>query len=195
MADLMNVPLERGGSPRIEAAASFRPNEGWFHPITRREAAWLVVGSLAFALVFSYPILGDRGSLEPGVSGWITAGPVFSHLTRIPANSDWDAFTDQWWVASQTITHFHQFPLWNPFKCGGLPMLGNPEAVVATPFLLLHLAFGLIAGLYLQIILHLALGFAGGYVLARVMGLGAIAGLVLSSVFFDFVAVPSARNG
>jgi hypothetical protein len=185
MAGLMNVPLEGGGSPRIEAAASFRPKDGWFHPITRREAAWLVVGSLAFALVFSYPILGDRGNLGPGVSGWITTGPVFSHLTRIPANSDWDAFTDQWWVASQTVTHFHQLPLWNPFKCGGLPMLGNPEAVVATPFLLLHLAFGLAAGLYLQLILHLALGFAGGYVLARVMGLGAIAGLVLGSVFLS----------
>jgi hypothetical protein len=157
----------------------------WFQPISRREVLWLVVGSLAFALVFSYPILGDRGAQGPGVSGWITSGPVFSHLTRIPANSDWDAFTDQWWVAAQTITHFHQFPFWNPYKCGGLPMLGNPEAVVATPFLLLHLALGLAAGLYLQVVLHLALGFAGGYVLARVMGLGVIAGMVLGSVFLS----------
>jgi hypothetical protein len=185
MADLTNVPLEQGGSPPIEAAASFRPKEGWFHPITRREVAWLVVGSLAFALVFSYPILGVREPLGPGVSGWITAGPVFSHLTRIPANSDWDMFIDQWWVAGREISQFNQFPFWNPYECGGAPFLGNFVAVVATPFILLHLAFGLIAGLYLQIILHLALGFAGGYVLARVMGLGKIAGLVLSSVFFS----------
>jgi hypothetical protein len=183
ISDLTTALIERGGFTKVEApAASFRPEGGWFRPITRREAAWLVVGSLGFGLLFSYPILGDVGNLGPGL-GWITAGPVFSHLTRLPANSDWDAFTDQWWVATQTVSHFHQFPLWNPYKCGGLPMLGNPEAIVATPFLLLHVAFGLITGLYLQIILHLALGFAGGYVLARVMGLGAIAGLVLASVF------------
>ncbi len=64
-------------------------------------------------------------------------------------------------------------------------MLGNPEAVVATPFLLLDMVTGPVAGFYLQIVLHIALGFAGGYVLARVMGLGAIAGLVLPSVFLS----------
>ncbi len=157
----------------------------WFQPITRREAVWLVVGSLSFALVFSYPILGDLVYLGPGVSRWITAGPVFRHLTRLPANGDWDMFTDLRWVAYQTTTHFLQLPFWNPYKCGGMPMLGNPEAVVATPFLLLDMATGPIAGLYLQIILHIALGFAGGYVLARVMGLSAFAGLVLGSVFLS----------
>jgi hypothetical protein len=165
--------------------ASVPAKDRWFQPISRREAAWLVVGSLAFALVFSYPMLCDRGQPGPGVSGWITTGPRFSHLTRIPANSDWDMFTDLRWVAYQTTTHFLQFPFWNPYKCGGMPMLGNPEAVVVTPFLVFDLAAGPIAGLYLQIILHLALGFAGGYVLARVMGLGVIAGLVLASVFLS----------
>jgi hypothetical protein len=167
------------------AGPSVRTKDGWFQPITRHEAAWLVVGSLAFSLVFSYPILGELSYLGPGVSGWITAGPVFSHLARLPANGDWDMFTDMRWVAYHTTTQFLQFPFWNPYKCGGMPMLGNPEAVVATPFLLLDMATGPIAGLYLQIILHMALGFAGGYVLARVIGLGAIAGLVLASVFLS----------
>jgi hypothetical protein len=153
--------------------------------MTRREAAWLAAGSLGFAFVFSYPMLCDIVYLGPGVSGWITAGPLFSHLTRLPANGDWDVFTDLRWVAYQTIIHFHQFPFWDPYKCGGMPMLGNPEAVVATPFLLLDLATGPIGGLYLQIILHLALGFAGGYVLARVMSLGTIGSLVLASVFLS----------
>jgi hypothetical protein len=167
------------------AGASFDTNGGWFHPMTWREASWLAVGSLAFALVFLYPMLCDFVYLGPGVSGWITTGPIFSHLTRLPANGDWDMFTDLRWVVYQTIIHFLQFPFWNPYKCGGMPMLGNPEAVVATPFLLLDLIAGPIAGLYLQILLHIALGFSGGYVLARVMGLGAIAGLVLASVFIS----------
>lgn len=167
------------------AEASFPTHDGWFQPITRRETAWLVVASLGFALVFSYPILGDLVYLGPGVSGWIAAGPVFNHLNRLPANGDWDMFTDLRWVAYQTTTHFFQFPFWNPYKCGGMPMLGNPEAVVATPFLLLDMATGPIAGLYLQIILHMVLGFAGAYVLARIIGLCPIAGLVLASVFLS----------
>ena len=146
---------------------------------------WLVLGSLAFALAFSYPILGDLVYQGPGVSKWITAGPVFSHLTRLPVNGDWDEETALRWVAYRTVAHFHQFPFWNPYKCGGMPMLGNPEAIVATPFLLLDMAIGLIAGVYLQIVLHLALGFAGAYVLARVLGLGTIAGLVLGSAFLS----------
>ena len=167
------------------AGASFNTNDGWFHPITRRESLWLALGSIVFALTFSYPMLGELVYLGPGVSRWITAGPVFSHLTRLPVNGDWDMFTDLRWVGYHTITQFGQFPFWNPYKCGGMPLLGNPEAVVATPFLLLDLIAGPIAGLYLQIILHLALGFAGGYVLARVMGLGSLAGVVLASVFLS----------
>ncbi len=167
------------------AGASVPANDRWFKPMTRREAAWLAVGSLAFALVFSYPMLCDWVYLGPGVSGWIGTGPLWNHLTRLPSNGDWDMFAELRWVAYQTTTHFLQFPFWNPYKCGGMPMLGNPEAVVVTPFLLPDMATGPVAGLYLQIILHMALGFAGGYVLARVMGLGAIAGLVLASVFLS----------
>jgi len=163
--------------------ASVPAKDRWFQPISRREAAWLVVGSLAFALVFSYPMLCDRGQPGPGVSGWITTGPRFSHLTRIPANSDWDMFTDLRWVAYQTTTHFLQFPFWNPYKCAGMGMLSNPESMVVSPSLIPYLLFGPYAGLYIEIVGHIAIGFAGGYVLGRVMGLGALAAIVSAVVF------------
>jgi len=186
ISNLTNFLLGPRSFTEVGAAeASFRTNDGWFQPITRREAGWLVVGSLAFALAFSYPILGDLVYLGPGVSRWISAGPVFGHLSRFPANGDWDETIALRWVPYQTITHFLEFPFWNPYKCGGMPMLGNPEGMFATPFLLVDLATGLVAGVYLQIILHIALGFAGAYVLARVMGMGAIPGLVLASVFLS----------
>jgi hypothetical protein len=186
ISNLTSLLLGRESSTKVGAAApSSRKTGGWFHPITRREAGWLAVGSLAFALVFSYPILGDLVYLGPGVSRWLSAGPVFSHLTRFPANGDWDETIALRWVPYQTITHFREFPFWNPYKCGGMPMLGNPENMLATPFLLVDLAMGLVAGVYLQIILHIALGFAGAYVLARVLKMGAIPGLVLASVFLS----------
>jgi hypothetical protein len=107
-----SLPLFRVKYVAMTAAGvSFRTNDGWFQSMTRREAAWLAIGSLGFALVFSYPILGDLVYLGPGVSGWITAGPVFSHLARLPANGDWDAFTDLRWVAYQTIAQLPSIPV------------------------------------------------------------------------------------
>ncbi len=151
--------------------------------IARKEALWLAFGSFVFAVVFSYPMLCDLGYLGPGVSEWITTGPVLSHLARFPANGDWDLFTQLRWVPYYTITHFHQLPFWNPYKCGGMGMLSNPESSVVTPSLIPYLLFGQYAGLYIEIVGHIAIGFAGGYVLARVMALGRPAAIVSAVVF------------
>jgi hypothetical protein len=151
--------------------------------MTRREAAWLAVGSVAFAVVFSYPMLCETVYLGPGVSGWIGTGHVFSHFGRFPSNGDWDLFTQLRWVPYYTITQFHQLPFWNPYKCGGMGMLSNPESMVVSPSLIPYLLFGPYAGLYIEIVSHIAIGFAGGYVLARVMALGRIAAIVSAMVF------------
>ena len=154
-----------------------------FEPIDARE--WLLIWAAAavFASAFCYPMLCGVEYLGPGVSGWITTGPVFSNLSRFPANGDWDLFTELRWVPYFTVAHFHQLPFWNPYKCGGMAMLANPEAGIVTPFFLLYLLFGPHAGLHLEIVLHVALGFAGGWVLARVMGLSRVAAAVAATVF------------
>jgi hypothetical protein len=151
--------------------------------ISRREALWLAAGSFLFATAFSYPMLCDVVYLGPGVSGWIATGPVFAHLGRFPSNGDWDLFTQLRWVPYYTIAHYHQLPFWNPYKCAGMGMLSNPESMVVSPSLIPYLLFGPYAGLYIEIVGHIAIGFAGGYVLGRVMGLGALAAIVSAVVF------------
>ncbi len=148
-----------------------------------REARWVALASLAFAAVFAYPMLCQLGYLGPGVWGWINLAPDFSHLARFPSNGDWDLFTELRWVPYYTVTHFHQPPFWNPYKCGGMGMLGNPESGIVTPFFLPYLFFGPYAGLYLELFLHLALAFAGGYLLGRVLGLSRIAAVVCAAAF------------
>jgi hypothetical protein len=148
-----------------------------------REIAWVVLGSLVFAAVFLYPLLCDFVDLGPGISSWITHGPVLEHLERFPSNGDADLFTELRWVPYWTVIHFHQFPFWNPYKCGGMGMLSNPESSIVTPFFLVYLLAGLHAGLYLDIYLHLAIMFAGGYVLGRALGLGKIAATVCAATY------------
>lgn len=154
-----------------------------FRDFDWREAGWVALASLGFAAIFAYPMLCQLGYLGPGVWGWINLPPDFSHLARFPANGDWDLFTQLRWVPYYTVTHFHQPPLWNPYKCGGMGMIGNPESGIVTPFFLFYLFLGPYAGLYLEIFLHLALAFAGGYLLGRVTGLSRIAAVVCGSAF------------
>ena len=52
---------------------------------------WVAAGSLAFAIIFMYPMLCELGYLGPGLLGWLDKPPIFAHLTRLPANGDWDS--------------------------------------------------------------------------------------------------------
>ena len=156
---------------------------GSIWPVSRREALWLTVGSLGFALVFLYPMLCEVGDLGPGLSDWIGRGAGLAHLARLPSNGDMDLFTELRWVPYWTVVHFHQLPFWNPYKCGGMGMLSNPESSIVTPFFLLYLLTGLRWGLYLDIYLHLVIMFAGGYVLGRALGLGILASIVCAAMY------------
>lgn len=150
----------------------------------RREVKQLILLSLAFAFVFVYPVLCDSSvSTAPGIGTWLLK-PQLAHFTTVPSDgADRDMFAQLRWVPYYTLTHFHQFPFWNPYKCGGMSMLGNPESSIVTPFLLLYLIFGLVPGILLEIYLHVAIMFAGGYVLGRELGLVPLAALVLAAMF------------
>jgi hypothetical protein len=109
------------------------------------------LASLAFAIFFGHSIIG-RLSTE-GLSG------------------DWDHFLQLRWVPFYTLSYFHQFPFWNPYRCGGMPMFAHPQSTLLTPFTLLDLVFGPVVGVHVQIIAAIAIAFGGAYFLARVLGI------------------------
>lgn len=117
------------------------------------------------------------------VFGLAFSMPVLVRLSSIGTYQDWDQHSEFHWVSVYTVTHFHQFPFWNPYECGGIPMLANPQSRILTPFFLLSLLSGPWVGLHLEIMLHLAVAWIGGYVLARVQGMRPVAGVVCGSVF------------
>ena len=127
------------------------------------EVACVATGAILFALAFTSPVL--------------------AHFSRIGEVNDWDRLLDMQWVPFYTVSHFHQLPLWNPYECGGVPLLGNPQSRFLSPFFLLHLLFGPVIGFHLEIILHLAIAWSGGYVLARVQGLSPLASTLCGSIY------------
>ena len=130
--------------------------------VSAREIAGVSLVSIAFGLAFSYPLLVRLG----GVSNL----------------NDWDLDLQLAWVPYYTVAHYHQFPFWNPYKCGGIAMFANPHSRVLTPFFPLHLLFGPFVGYQLEIPFHIALAWAGGYVLARVLERSTIASAVCATV-------------
>ena len=97
---------------------------------TRTEAIVIAIGSVAFAVVFCYPLVTHF--LTPGVY------------------NDWDFFLAPQWAAYWITYQYRQLPLWNPFECGGIPMLGDPDSHFLTPWFLLTILFGPFVGLHLR---------------------------------------------
>ncbi len=134
------------------------PSSSW----TRRESLWVALGSVAFAICFGYPIVTHL--THGALSQW--------------ALNDWDLNMEMFWVPFHSIRHFHQFPLWDPYKCGGIPLLANPQSTFLTPSFALQLVAGPSLGVHLEVVSHIAIGFAGAYWLAReekLSPLGAVA--------------------
>lgn len=91
--------------------------------------------------------------------------------------SDWDYYFSMHTNLQQAITQFHQFPLWNPFTCGGTSALGDPEFPILSPLFLLEIIFGTPAGLKLSIYTATAIGALGMLFLAKKMNMSPLAGL------------------
>lgn len=94
--------------------------------------------------------------------------------------SDWDYYLSMHTNVRNTITKFHQFPLWNPYTCGGTSALGDPEFPALSPLFLLELLFGTVAGLKLSIFVSTAVGALGMLHVARKLRIGVVGALVAS---------------
>jgi hypothetical protein len=166
-----------------DPGATSLPASAWIFLLSRPEAKWLTLGSLCFAFVYFFPIFYDGSIPGAPLRSWLWAWPHLRFNDGVPGDLDRDVFMQLRWVPYYTLSHFHQFPFWNPYKCGGMSMIGNPESGFVTPFTLLYLMFGLAPGVILDIYLHLAVMFAGGYVLGRELGLRPLACIALAGMF------------
>jgi hypothetical protein len=116
-----------------------------------------------------------EGALVGGVGllfGALFTYPVWSQWSAQPLANDWDGHLQVYGAAAQTLATYHQLPVWNPWECGGSPLLANPESHVFTPFVFLEALLGAVGGVKLEVLLHLALMVVGGYLLGREVGLG-----------------------
>lgn len=80
---------------------------------------------------------------------------------------DWQMVHHNWEAAWVTVTRFGEMPLWDPFHCGGVPLLGNPESPTYGPQFLLAFLLGTTLAQKVLVILHAWFGFYWAHRWAR----------------------------
>lgn len=108
--------------------------------------------------------------------------PVFGQWGLIGL-SDWDNQLFYHAVAVRTILEHGQVPLWNPYHCGGTPMLASPEVGFPSPPFLFALVWGEVVGVKLMVVFYAVAGMWGMYLLSRTLGFERASSLVPPAVF------------
>src|SRR3954467_9051599 len=99
----------------------------------------------------------------------VTAG-TFTHADYFASSYDWRLFETWLEAGRRSVVWYGQFPLWNPWTCGGQVYLANPQSLVVTPTFPLVLMFGTALGIKLTLVVYMFCAFDGSYRLARTYG-------------------------
>ena len=86
-------------------------------------------------------------------------------------------------AARQTIAAFKQIPAWNPYYCGGIPGVANPQDSTFSPEFLLKLIYETGPGRRLGYLLFFVVGMEGVYRLARRLDASAIGAILAGATF------------
>ncbi|MFH1408273.1 MAG: hypothetical protein ABIH34_00025 [Nanoarchaeota archaeon] len=109
--------------------------------------------------------------------------PLLSHITWW-GGQDWDQHFFYHEAPRKTILEYGQFPLWNPWYCGGTALLANPQSVFMAPQFIFVLLFGAVIGIKLQAVFMTALGMWGMWLLARHLKFSSLGSYGASLIFF-----------
>jgi hypothetical protein len=131
--------------------------------VVARRTPWRLAVFAALALCASYSLLATAPALDE-----FRDAQVLGHYEA---------------VAREAILHWHQAPLWDPYYCGGMYLLGTPQARFASPPFLLTLLFGEPRGEALTAFGMMLLGLEGAFRYARARGAGSLGALLAAPVF------------
>ena len=79
---------------------------------------------------------------------------------------DWQYFHHMW-EAGRIALERGEWPVWDPFHCGGVTLWGNPQSQTFSPFFLLSLLVGSTWALKIHLWAHAFAGAAGMFAFAR----------------------------
>ncbi len=135
-----------------------------------RKGCFSVKKTDLFALIFF-------ALFSAALAGWIFINP------DNVGKGDWDQHLLYYGAPRITITEYRQFPLWNPYYCGGTPLLANPQSGFLNPLFVFILLFDEIIGIKIILFLHVFIGMLGMWLLAVYLGAKKISAVLAATLF------------
>ena len=124
----------------------------------------------------------------------VYTSPLFIQPSGGGGHLDWRFFHYLNESSRRIILDYGQFPLWNPWGCGGNVHLANAQTQFLSPYFLLVLIFGAPFAAKLFILFHFWLGFVGMHRLVQSQGRSPITA-VASSLVFGLAGFHAMRAG
>ncbi len=109
--------------------------------------------------------------------------PLLSTATSLNAFRDAHVIGHYESAAAEALLRFRQMPLWDPYYCGGMYLLGTPQARFVSPTFLLTLLFGETRGEALTAFAMTLVGLEGTFRYARLRGARSIGALLAAPLF------------
>lgn len=97
----------------------------------------------------------------------VLVAPLFRSPAAYPDTYDFRYFLAWLEAGRRSLLWYGDFPLWNPWTCGGQVYLANPQSTIAAPTFVLTLLFGTALGAKLTLVAYLFFAQDGMYRLAR----------------------------
>lgn len=121
-------------------------------------------------------------ALIAAVAAALFVWPLLSASGRWGIN-DWDQHQLYYGFVRWSLVDRGEWPLWNPFMCGGNPALANPQSFSGSPLSLLVLGFDDLLGMRLLAWLYAALGAWGAWLFARRLGCSPLSAWLPAAAF------------
>jgi hypothetical protein len=103
--------------------------------------------------------------LLTALSAWFCA-PLFVNVHNLGVR-DWDQHLFYFASFLKSVQLYQQFPLWNPWYCGGSVLFQNPQIPLTSPTYLLGLLMTVPVAMKFNIVLHYFLALTGVVAIAR----------------------------
>ncbi len=131
--------------------------------VTMREVALVLLAALAASLYAWWPMLAAYPAAQGG------DGPPYQKTLE---------------AAVVSVTRYREFPFWNAYECGGLPLWDNPQAPIGAPLAWPMFFVNTTAAMAAWYVVHSALGVACMWRFAReLLGLTHAASFVAGLVW------------
>jgi len=86
-------------------------------------------------------------------------------------------------AAREAVLRWHQMPLWDPYYCGGMYLLGTPQARFVSPTFLLSLLFGERRAEAITVFAMMVVGLEGAFRYARSRGATGFGAMLAAPLF------------